>query len=200
MPEDTPIGAVIDTLPFTGPFHINITYGNYLKYNQTTGDLVVVTNFDFEYDSEVHLDLLNSTAFVTELVIYVTNVVESAPEFLTTFPEELSVLSIAGSIAYCPDVYIREVNALLTFELVNASSIFSIDSNDGIISLAHSIVYDTPRVYNITLRVSDRGVSSDADISLIPAFSDIPIRKYLFWLSMCISLVSIITCCLIEFV
>ena len=178
MREDIPIGAV-GTLPFTGPFHINITRGAYLEYNQTTGDLIVMNSFDFEYDAEVHLDLLDdSNTFVTELVIYVINVVESAPEFLTSFPEELSVLSIAGSIAYCPDVYVREENPILTFELVNGSSIFSIDSDNGIISLTRSIVYDTPRVYDITLRVTDRGVSNLTTISLIPAFSDIPLRKY----------------------
>lgn len=137
-----------------------------------------MNSFDFEYDAEVHLDLLDTGMFITELIIYVINVVETAPEFLTTFPEELSVLSIAGDIAYCPDVYVREENPILSFELVNGSSIFSIDSINGIIALTRSIVYEPPQVYNITMRVTDRSVSSVTTISLVPAFSDIPIRKF----------------------
>ncbi|KAI6649606.1 hypothetical protein LOD99_6610 [Oopsacas minuta] len=161
LPENTSVNTNITTL--TTSETITLMPEGYLSYNESTNMIFLMSELDYETEPEITIRIYNSNETqISEIVIYVINVVETAPLFVTSVPDTIPIFGITGTIVYCTEAYTNEDDAVLTYELENDYGIFAIDCN-GIISLSQSLVYDSPTFaeYNVTLFVTDRGMTSN---------------------------------------
>ena len=200
IPEDIPVGTTIITtiatdLDPTDTLHYSLVHENENAHFNITenGEVFVVEPLDFESISRYSLMVTvtdrphtpNSTLVLAPLTIYISDVNDNTPLFLTQdltlFILENSLPAIVGSVQAVDS---DPVNAILQYSILSDdNSGFEIDSLTGEIQSTRPLDREFRDYYDVIVQVTDNGIptlSANMTVRIIvedlnespPVFSD----------------------------
>lgn len=145
-------------------------YGGKFRIDSKSGRLSVASGLDYEeqakYNIEVQaFDNSKTTPRMTSVMVIVNliDINDNAPDivpksFNVSIPEDIPIESVVATVsAEDPD---SGLGGELEYSLLDNPKKFKIDSGSGVIRLRRRVDYELQKVYNVTVKVSDKGIPS----------------------------------------
>ena len=143
-------------------------YGGRFRIDSTSGRISVASALDYEdcakYIIEVQAfdnALLSQKMTSTLVIVNLIDINDNAPLIVpqnanVSIPEDIPLDSVVATVsAQDPDT---GAGGELEFNLLNNVKKFKIDPDSGVIKLRRRVDYESKSVYNLTIKVSDKGV------------------------------------------
>ena len=145
-------------------------FGGKFRIDSTSGRLSVASGLDYEerekysievqaFDNSKTSQRMTSTMVVVSLIDINDNAPNIVPNrFNVSIPEDIPTDSVVATVsAEDPDT---GLGGELEFSLLDNPKKFKIDSGSGVIRLRRRVDYELQQVYNLTVKVSDKGSPS----------------------------------------
>lgn len=145
-------------------------FGGKFRIDSKSGRLSVASELDYEeqtkYSIEVQaFDNSKTSQRITSVMVIVNliDINDNAPtivpkSFNVSIPEDIPIESVVATVsAEDPDT---DLGGELEFSLVDNPKKFKIDSGSGVIRLRRRVDYELQNMYNLTVKVSDKGSQS----------------------------------------
>ena len=143
-------------------------YGGKFRIDSTSGRISVASVLDYEDSTKYIIEvqafdnaLLSQKMTSTLAIVNLIDINDNAPVIVpqnanVSIPEDIPLDSVVATVsAQDPDT---GAGGELEFKLLNNVKKFKIDLDSGVIKLRRRVDYESKSVYNLTIKVSDKGV------------------------------------------